>query len=280
MNDTQQGRLTSSGIPIHSSSSIPFHSPSSPSSDMGRICLLVFTDDFVCRNLVSEVLQHCSYEVLHIGRATDALGEIGKRRNGISFVLTNLNRLKTNGAEIIQTIEKELNLGVCLILPPSMEFDTKGQECNVSSYILNFSDIREMKALWQSAFEKEKVRKPSAIRSPVMGVEIRIENNNEPSVDGEPGNYNDHHNRRAKEVREKPNEESGGEKKKKPRLSWNPEMHQRFEQAINKLGIDKAVPKKIVELMNEPGLTREHVASHLQLDLDETFIGKSLEGSE
>lgn len=27
----------------------------------------------------------------------------------------------------------------------------------------------------------------------------------------------------------------------------------------------EAVPKKIVEIMNEPGLTREHVASHLQV---------------
>nr|GLL25560.1 two-component response regulator ARR2-like [Ipomoea trifida] len=92
------------------------------------------------------------------------------------------------------------------------KFDTRGQDCNVSSYIVNFSDIKD-----------------------------------------------------TKELREKQNEESGGETKKKPRLSWNPEMHQRFVEAVNKLGYDKAVPNKIVEFMNEPGLTREHVASHLQV---------------
>ncbi|XP_031127688.1 two-component response regulator ORR21-like [Ipomoea triloba] len=227
-----------------------------------RVCLFVFNEDYICQNLVSEVLQHCSYEVLHIGRAMDALTEIGKRKHGISVVLTNMNRLKTKGAEIIQAIQEELNLRVCLILPGNMEFDdTRGLDCNVSAFIVNFSDTKDMKELWQSAFEKEKARK-AAISSQVVGVETTTSENNEPSLDGEPGN--DHYNRKAKELSEEQSEESGSETRKKPRLSWNPEMHQRFVEAVNKLGFDKAVPKKIVEFMNEPGLTREHVASHLQ----------------
>ncbi|XP_057780681.1 uncharacterized protein LOC130999196 isoform X2 [Salvia miltiorrhiza] len=53
-------------------------------------------------------------------------------------------------------------------------------------------------------------------------------------------------------------------KGKKPRVTWTNEMHQKFLDAIEKLGYDKAVPKKIVEVMGVPGLTRENVASHLQ----------------
>ncbi|KAJ6721323.1 TWO-COMPONENT RESPONSE REGULATOR [Salix viminalis] len=51
---------------------------------------------------------------------------------------------------------------------------------------------------------------------------------------------------------------------KKPRVVWSVELHQQFVSAVNQLGIDKAVPKRILELMNVPGLTRENVASHLQ----------------
>lgn len=51
---------------------------------------------------------------------------------------------------------------------------------------------------------------------------------------------------------------------KRPRVHWSSHMHSQFVAAVNKLGIDKAVPKKILELMTVEGLTRENVASHLQ----------------
>lgn len=51
---------------------------------------------------------------------------------------------------------------------------------------------------------------------------------------------------------------------KKPRVVWTAEMHAQFVNAVNTLGIDKAVPKRILDLMNVEGLTRENVASHLQ----------------
>jgi SHAQKYF class myb-like DNA-binding protein len=51
---------------------------------------------------------------------------------------------------------------------------------------------------------------------------------------------------------------------KRPRVHWSSHMHSQFVAAVNKLGIDKAVPKKILELMGVDGLTRENVASHLQ----------------
>ncbi|GMH15360.1 hypothetical protein Nepgr_017201 [Nepenthes gracilis] len=51
---------------------------------------------------------------------------------------------------------------------------------------------------------------------------------------------------------------------KRPRLVWTPQLHKRFVDVIEHLGIDKAVPKTIMEMMNVEGLSRENVASHLQ----------------
>eukprot|EP00878_Enallax_costatus_P035623 GHUV01039804.1.p1 GENE.GHUV01039804.1~~GHUV01039804.1.p1 ORF type:complete len:217 (+),score=96.17 GHUV01039804.1:1-651(+) len=51
---------------------------------------------------------------------------------------------------------------------------------------------------------------------------------------------------------------------KRPRLVWTPELHKVFEEAVQKLGVDKAVPKTIMQMMKVEGLTRENVASHLQ----------------
>ncbi|GAB2294060.1 hypothetical protein Dimus_028276 [Dionaea muscipula] len=51
---------------------------------------------------------------------------------------------------------------------------------------------------------------------------------------------------------------------KKHKVVWTTLLHNQFLEAVNKIGLDKAVPKKILEIMNVKGLRRENVASHLQ----------------
>ncbi|KAK9123932.1 hypothetical protein Sjap_013534 [Stephania japonica] len=52
--------------------------------------------------------------------------------------------------------------------------------------------------------------------------------------------------------------------KRARRVVWNPLLHKRFVEVVAHLGVEKAVPKAIMCLMNVEGLTRENVASHLQ----------------
>ncbi|PON50860.1 Octamer-binding transcription factor [Parasponia andersonii] len=52
--------------------------------------------------------------------------------------------------------------------------------------------------------------------------------------------------------------------RRKAKVVWTNSLHNRFLLAIRHLGLDKAFPKRILEFMNVPGLTRENVASHLQ----------------
>ncbi|PNT70433.1 hypothetical protein BRADI_2g11743v3 [Brachypodium distachyon] len=54
------------------------------------------------------------------------------------------------------------------------------------------------------------------------------------------------------------------DKSKKARLVWTEELHNNFVDAYNKLLPKDRVPKKILRLMNDPRLSRENVASHLQ----------------
>jgi SHAQKYF class myb-like DNA-binding protein len=48
-------------------------------------------------------------------------------------------------------------------------------------------------------------------------------------------------------------------------VDWTPELHRRFVQAVEQLGIDKAVPSRILEIMGTDCLTRHNIASHLQV---------------
>ncbi|GAB2213489.1 hypothetical protein Drorol1_Dr00017793 [Drosera rotundifolia] len=79
---------------------------------------------------------------------------------------------------------------------------------------------------------------------------------------------------RARDLNEVTNDESQPAKKK-PRFVWNDEMHDKFVQVIEKLGIANAAPKKILEMMNEPKLSRENVASHLQKYRKKAMLLKS-----
>ncbi|XP_077212462.1 putative transcription factor GLK1 isoform X2 [Tasmannia lanceolata] len=52
--------------------------------------------------------------------------------------------------------------------------------------------------------------------------------------------------------------------KRKMKVDWTPDLHRRFVQAVEQLGVDKAVPSRILELMGIDCLTRHNIASHLQ----------------
>lgn len=54
-------------------------------------------------------------------------------------------------------------------------------------------------------------------------------------------------------------------------MDWTPDLHRRFVQAVEQLGLDKAVPSRILELMGIDCLTRHNIASHLQVQYKPPF---------
>lgn len=143
----------------------------------------------------------------------------------------------------------------------------------VTVYFMKSLSVNEMNNLWATAMAREKNKRELS-----SGKSLHVENAE---------------NKRARE-----NDDQNGNVEKKPRVVWTKEMHQKFLEAVAQLGHDskiildllcynlcpiliifvslfrvsEAFPKKIVELMNVPGLTRENVASHLQVCRFSTFI--------
>ncbi|XP_043689751.1 probable transcription factor KAN3 isoform X2 [Telopea speciosissima] len=55
-------------------------------------------------------------------------------------------------------------------------------------------------------------------------------------------------------------------KSEAPRLRWTPDLHESFEEAVERLGgKHRATPKRIIQLMGVKGLVISHVKSHLQM---------------
>ncbi|KAG5631841.1 hypothetical protein H5410_003558 [Solanum commersonii] len=47
-------------------------------------------------------------------------------------------------------------------------------------------------------------------------------------------------------------------------IEWTMDLHEKFKEATQRLGDGRCLPKKILEIMNVPGLTRMQVANYLQ----------------
>ncbi|MFS8006939.1 putative transcription factor MYB-HB-like family [Helianthus anomalus] len=62
--------------------------------------------------------------------------------------------------------------------------------------------------------------------------------------------------------------------KRKICVEWTEELHQKFLIAVRQLGEGSCFPKKILDLMGVPGLTRMQVASHLQKCRKEKLINQ------
>lgn len=70
--------------------------------------------------------------------------------------------------------------------------------------------------------------------------------------------------KKPNEVSENPSSRATKSSRRKIKVDWTSELHKKFVQAVEQLGVDQAIPSRILELMNVEGLTRHNVASHLQ----------------
>ncbi|GAV74071.1 Myb_DNA-binding domain-containing protein [Cephalotus follicularis] len=111
--------------------------------------------------------------------------------------------------------------------------------------------------------EEDKVSGSGLSSSSSKGEEIVSKRNESLAVNPLPSN-NDVDKGRKSSAQVK-NNNSNNQGKRKMKVDWTPELHRRFVQAVEQLGVDKAVPSRILELMGIDCLTRHNIASHLQV---------------
>ncbi|XP_059654236.1 two-component response regulator ARR1-like [Cornus florida] len=239
-----------------------------------EICILVIDNDPACFKIVAEMLPCCTHKVLHFDQIANALNTIWKSKDRLEFVLTNVQRSDTNRFEIIQHIEKEFKLPIISISSDENKKTVPlGLESGITLYFLKSLSMNNVNNLRHFAYarEKGKLVEPEIAASAQMASATenaidQVGTRNESSVGEAFGGYEKHKRRELKRTAEK-SEDSPNDYpcEKKQRVVWTAKMHNKFLEAIQQLGHERAFPKKIVEVMDVPGLTRENVASHLQV---------------
>lgn len=260
--------------------------------------ILVVDDDPLCLKIVERMLTRCSYTVTVCIRAEEALAILRENREKIDIVLSDVYMPDMDGFKLLELIGLELDIPVIMM---SANADTqvvlRGITHGAVDYLLKPVRIEELRNIWQHV-----VRRRHGYEAGQEDIENEKDEDNVAAGEKGEDNTKDEDNAKVPDTsgakktankrkrvggegdekcpkknekgegaesdpegeEEEDEEEGESTTPKKPRVVWSVELHQQFVNAVNQLGIEKAVPKRILDLMGVSGLTRENVASHLQ----------------
>ncbi|XP_059443370.1 two-component response regulator ARR2-like [Corylus avellana] len=228
--------------------------------------VLVVDDDPTCLVILEKMLRTCLYEVTKCNRAEIALSLLRENKNGFDIVISDVHMPDMDGFKLLEHIGLEMDLPVIMMsADDGKNVVMKGVTHGACDYLIKPVRIEALKNIWQHVVRKRKNEWKDVEQSGSVEDGDRQQKPSEDvdySSSANEGNWKS--SKKRKDEEEDAEERDDTSTLKKPRVVWSVELHQQFVAAVNQLGIDKAVPKKILELMNVPGLTRENVASHLQ----------------
>ncbi|XP_015957169.1 two-component response regulator ARR14-like [Arachis duranensis] len=213
--------------------------------------LLVVDHDPEHLRLIQDMAFQCNYQVTTCFEGSHALNLLRESSGCFDVVLCDVHMpgIMDDGSRLLDHVLQEFNIPVVMMCATDdesssavMEGMKKKGACYNLVKPLSEQDLRNM---WQNVVEKTQK-------------EVCYDD------DESKGTVNRRKRSLSTERDDHDHDVQSNTPNKKPRFIWTPERHQMFVDAVLQLGIDKAVPKKILELMDIPDLTRENVASHLQ----------------
>nr|QEX51316.1 two-component response regulator ORR22-like isoform X1 [Cymbidium ensifolium] len=239
--------------------------------------VLAVDDDPICLKVLETLLLRCKYHVTTTNQAIKALNMLRENKDKFDLVISDVHMPDMDGFKLLEMVGLEMDLPVIML---SANGETKavmkGIAHGACDYLLKPVRIEELRNIWQHVVRRRKFDhkehhsfdngedqdKPQAANS--EGTQAVGDNG--------PLDHSDKVNRKRKDqddededfCEENTHESEDPSSQKKPRVVWSVELHRKFVAAVNQLGIDKAVPKRILDIMNVEKLTRENVASHLQ----------------
>ncbi|KAM0930442.1 hypothetical protein ACQ4PT_001121 [Festuca glaucescens] len=225
--------------------------------------VLAVDDDLVCLRVLEAVLRQCKYKPTGVTDGRTALKLLREEgEDHFDLVITDVHMPDMDGFQLLELIGLEMDLPV-IMLSVNGEKATvyRGIRHGACDYIVKPANIKEIRNIWQHVVRKnhvamihnssdsddadQRVAQPVIAKGGAKSKKCSKKKRN----DGEGSDDN---------------RESRRTTRKKPRVSWTGELHNRFLEVVNRLGVDRAVPKAILQMMNVHNLSRENVASHLQ----------------
>ncbi|XP_076937244.1 two-component response regulator ARR12-like [Bidens hawaiensis] len=227
--------------------------------------VLAVDDDPTCLKLLDGLLRKCQYQVTTTNQARTALKMLRENRNRFDLVISDVHMPDMDGFKLLELVGLEMDLPVIMLSGNSdPKLVMKGITHGACDYLVKPVRLEELRNVWQHV-----IRRKVESKSQSKSNNNQENRNHEGGQETGSGDQNGKVNRKRKDedfddYEDNGNEDDDSSTQKKPRVVWSIDLHRKFVAAVNQLGIEKAVPKRILDLMNVEGLTRENVASHLQ----------------
>ncbi|WJX48446.1 hypothetical protein P8452_35006 [Trifolium repens] len=222
-----------------------------------NIRVLVIDHDINLLNSIEKVCHQFHYSVKTCSKVSDALYLLMEKNDSFDLVLIEAKMPDMDSYEFLRHVTQQINIPIIMMCADNKKSDVmKAVDDGACDYWTKPLPETLIQNMWQHVARKlwnesknlqlseKKERYDSKL--PLIDPKLGVINTN------------------AKQESIEKNNENSESSAKKTRVRWSSELHKKFVSVITELNVDKAVPKKILARMNEPGLTREHIASHLQ----------------
>ncbi|KAK6912527.1 Signal transduction response regulator, receiver domain [Dillenia turbinata] len=229
--------------------------------------VLAVDDDPTCLTILATLLRQCRYHVTTASQAIMALKTLRENKDKFDLVISDVHMPDMDGFKLLEHVGLEMDLPVIML---SAYGDTKlvmkGITHGACDYLLKPVRIEELKNIWQHVVRRKKYdsKDHNNFESKDMyhtanggrqGTTGAGHSDQNVKLDKKRKDQGDNEDEECDETNHDNDDPSN---QKKPRVVWSVELHRKFVAAVNQLGIDKAVPKRILELMNVERLTREN----------------------
>ncbi|KAF7147710.1 hypothetical protein RHSIM_Rhsim03G0263800 [Rhododendron simsii] len=209
--------------------------------------VLAVDDNEVCLKVIEAQLIKCRFIVTVTTKATEALEMLRKNKESYDIVITDVEMPDMNGFKLLEIIGLEMDMPV-IMMSASDDTQTvmKGIRHGARDYLTKPVRLAEVKNIWQHVLRKNLPDHPTKLGTIKEGKDQNLV----PSTTRK---------QRGKEKEEETNAQFDEEssRTRKPRLQWTKELHNKFLDAVQQMGIN-GFPKKILEKMNDPRLSREN----------------------
>uniref|UniRef100_A0A0D2ZRJ0 Response regulatory domain-containing protein n=1 Tax=Brassica oleracea var. oleracea TaxID=109376 RepID=A0A0D2ZRJ0_BRAOL len=223
--------------------------------------VLVFVENLQTLLSLEKHLQDFQYKVTRCQEGAGAMHLLRNHMNKFDIAIIEAQNSTVDIFRLISEIASEIDLPIIITSKDdSVQSVINWMKIGVCDYLIKPIRPEDLRFIFKHVVKKMQVgkrveseEKATAEKSSSVGDStIRNPNKRKRSmfIDGQVGEKDQDH------VRDSTT--------KKRRVVWDNELKKKFLDAMEDLG-PEAVPKKILERMNVVGMTRENVASHLQV---------------